>query len=103
MIWFHTWYQTPYYPALHTIPVLRIGEFGVHIFFGISGFLITTLLLRERQQYGKIALRDFYVRRALRIWPVYYATLAFYVSLVLVTERGNRPRQSFLSLTYPVI
>lgn len=89
VVWFHTWYITPYYPVLRTIPVLRIGEFGVHVFFGISGFLITTLLLREQERYGAISLRDFYIRRALRIWPVYYATLAFYVALVLFTENGT--------------
>jgi peptidoglycan/LPS O-acetylase OafA/YrhL len=96
VVWFHTWYTTPYYPVLRTLPVLRIGEFGVHVFFGISGFLITTLLLREEERYGAISLKDFYIRRALRIWPVYYATLAFYVSLVLVTEHGtNRGRLFF--------
>jgi peptidoglycan/LPS O-acetylase OafA/YrhL len=89
VVWFHTWYITAYYPVLRTIPILRIGEFGVHVFFGISGFLITTLLLREQERYGSISLRDFYIRRALRIWPVYYATLAFYVALVLVTENGT--------------
>jgi peptidoglycan/LPS O-acetylase OafA/YrhL len=89
VVWFHTWYITAYYPALLAIPVLRIGEFGVHVFFGISGFLITTLLLREQKRYGAISLRDFYIRRALRIWPVYYATLAFYIALVLVTEHNS--------------
>lgn len=89
VVWFHTWFLSAYYPLLRTIPVLRIGEFGVHVFFGISGFLITTLLLREEERYGAISLRDFYIRRALRIWPVYYATLAFYILLVLVTENGT--------------
>jgi peptidoglycan/LPS O-acetylase OafA/YrhL len=89
VVWFHTWYVTAYYPVLQTIPVLHLGEFGVHVFFGISGFLITTLLLREQDRYGSISLRDFYIRRALRIWPVYYATLAFYVVLVLVTESST--------------
>jgi len=89
VVWFHTWFITPYYPVLRAIPVLRLGEFGVHVFFGISGFLITTLLLREQERYGAISLRDFYIRRALRIWPVYYATVAVYVALVLVTENGT--------------
>ena len=89
VVWFHTWYITGYYPVLRAIPVLHLGEFGVHVFFGISGFLITTLLLREQERYGAISLRDFYIRRALRIWPVYYATLALYVAIVLVTENGT--------------
>jgi peptidoglycan/LPS O-acetylase OafA/YrhL len=97
VVWFHTWYITSYYPALRVIPVLHLGEFGVHVFFGISGFLITTLLLREQERYGAISLRDFYIRRALRIWPVYYATLAFYVALVLLTEHGSERGRMFFA------
>jgi peptidoglycan/LPS O-acetylase OafA/YrhL len=51
------------------------GHHGVTLFFAISGFLITTLLLRERDRHGAIDLRAFYVRRALRIFPLYYAVL----------------------------
>lgn len=49
------------------------GEDGVRIFFCLSGFLITRLLLREEEQNGVISLRNFYIRRALRILPVYFA------------------------------
>ncbi|MBA2673672.1 acyltransferase [Ramlibacter sp.] len=45
------------------------GSLGVKIFFAISGFIITTLLLRERRAHGRISLRAFYVRRAFRILP----------------------------------
>jgi peptidoglycan/LPS O-acetylase OafA/YrhL len=89
VVWFHAWYITSYYPSLRAIPILHLGSFGVHVFFGISGFLITSLLLREAERYGAVSLRDFYIRRSLRIWPVYYATLAFYVLLVLLTEYGT--------------
>jgi len=44
---------------------------GVHIFFVISGFLITTLLLTERAEFGSISVRLFYIRRALRILPAF--------------------------------
>ncbi len=47
------------------------GTTGVNIFFVISGFLITLLLLRERQRSGTISLRAFYARRSLRILPAY--------------------------------
>jgi peptidoglycan/LPS O-acetylase OafA/YrhL len=43
VVWFHCWWGTPYYTKLQAMPVLRQGEYGVHIFFVISGFLITTL------------------------------------------------------------
>jgi peptidoglycan/LPS O-acetylase OafA/YrhL len=68
----------------------------VQVFFVVSGFLITTLLLREIDKYGKISLRDFYIRRALRIWPLYYAVLAIYVVNALVFERGTQRAASFL-------
>lgn len=71
------------------VPVLRSGAFGVSVFFAISGFLITTLLLREQLKRGRISLRDFYIRRTLRIWPLYYATLALYVLLVLALQRDT--------------
>lgn len=52
------------------------GALGVHIFFVLSGYLITKLLLREYEQTSTISLRDFYVRRGYRIFP---AALVFMV------------------------
>jgi peptidoglycan/LPS O-acetylase OafA/YrhL len=51
------------------------GSLGVQIFFCISGFLITSLLLEERRNTGKISLKLFYARRTLRIFPALYAFL----------------------------
>jgi peptidoglycan/LPS O-acetylase OafA/YrhL len=62
---------------------------GVSLFFAISGFLITTLLLRERSQTGSISLERFYVRRALRIFPLYYAVLGLYAVSVWAVERRS--------------
>ena len=53
------------------VPGVPAG-FGVLTFFVISGFLITYLLVRENQRTGHVSLRDFYVRRALRIFPAFY-------------------------------
>jgi peptidoglycan/LPS O-acetylase OafA/YrhL len=52
------------------------GRLGVRFFFVISGFLITWLMLVEKAKTGRVNLRHFYVRRALRILPVYAAFLA---------------------------
>lgn len=59
--------------------ILGKGPVGVELFFAISGFLITTRLLREQRSRGAVAIGQFYARRALRIFPLYYAVLALYV------------------------
>jgi peptidoglycan/LPS O-acetylase OafA/YrhL len=84
VIWVHATLASPYYSKFSVMPILGMGAFGVDIFFSISGFLITTLLLREKDRIGKISLRDFYLRRTLRIWPLYYATLGFYLLIVSI-------------------
>src|SRR4051812_19188504 len=55
------------------------GDTGVSIFFVLSGFLITYLLISEYRKAGAISVRNFYVRRVLRIWPLYYAIVIFSV------------------------
>src|SRR5581483_7763733 len=77
VIWYHV-------PELRLI--WRTGFLGVHLFFVISGFLITTILLREKSEFGKISLRNFYVRRTLRIFPAYYLTLALFLVACLTTQ-----------------
>ena len=58
--------------SFFTIPDAHIG---VILFFVISGFLITYLLIKEREKNGKILFGAFYMRRILRIWPLYYLIL----------------------------
>jgi peptidoglycan/LPS O-acetylase OafA/YrhL len=62
------------------------GGNGVPLFFVLSSYLITTLLLREHEREGAIRLRDFYIRRALRIWPLYFV---FIVGVWLLAPRGS--------------
>lgn len=53
------------------------GTFGVDLFFVLSSYLITELLLRERAVKGVLDVKAFYVRRILRIWPLYFLYLIF--------------------------
>ncbi len=75
--------------------LLGKGPAGVDLFFCISGFLITTLLLREKSRTGQIALRGFYIRRALRILPLYYAVLLSYVAFAALLPVSAPQRAHF--------
>jgi peptidoglycan/LPS O-acetylase OafA/YrhL len=57
----------------------HVGAFGVNLFFVLSAFLITSLLVREREATGTIDFRAFYVRRILRIWPLYFLAVTIAV------------------------
>jgi peptidoglycan/LPS O-acetylase OafA/YrhL len=68
-------------------PVRTMIEGGpaVQLFFALSGFLITALLVRERQAFGRVSVRFFYARRACRIFPPYFALLGAVLALHLAT------------------
>lgn len=63
------------------VPDAPGGQLGVNIFFVISGFLITLLLLKEEANTGTVSLRNFFTRRCLRIFPVFYFLLLVYFIL----------------------
>lgn len=58
------------------------GAYGVDLFFVLSSYLITELLLREHAARGEFSVRAFYIRRALRIWPLYFTFLAVTVFVI---------------------
>ena len=60
--------------------LMQGGVFGVDLFFVLSAYLITELLLREKNEFGTLDVKAFYMRRILRIWPLYF----FYIGLALV-------------------
>ena len=79
-------------PAFLDHPMITsLGNVGVRLFFIISGFLITTLLLRDIDRFGRIKLKVFYVRRAIRIFPAVYLYIAIIWLLYLL---------GFFDLTY---
>jgi len=62
--------------------------YGLSLFFTLSAFLICELLLREREKTGEISVKQFYIRRILRIWPLYYLGVILGV-LVAVLPGGQ--------------
>jgi peptidoglycan/LPS O-acetylase OafA/YrhL len=105
---FETFRATRFFPAidgLRAISILGViafhcgatwpgilggqGHLGVALFFMVSGFLITTLLLREQVSTGAISLKKFYIRRTLRIFPLYYGVLAVFCLAVAVFDRST--------------
>ncbi len=66
-------------------------RFGLSLFFTLSAFLICELLLREFEATGTIGIKQFYIRRILRIWPLYYLGLALGVVVALLP--GGNPGQ----------
>jgi peptidoglycan/LPS O-acetylase OafA/YrhL len=73
---------------------------GVLMFFVLSGFLITWLLLKEYDQYETVSLRMFYWRRALRIFPAFYAYWALITAIYLVRDTPVNWPQALSSFFY---
>lgn len=77
--------------------LLDRGFLGVDLFFVISGFLIVTLLLREPSDTGAISLKKFYMRRTLRIFPLYYGVILFLALFYGLLNRNSLFGHRFLS------
>lgn len=80
-------------PAFHFLKeVAYKGVLGVNFFFVLSGFLITYLLLEEKAATGKVNIPAFYMRRILRIWPLYYfVVFVGFVVVPFVQSRLGQP------------
>jgi len=76
------------------------GQLGVNVFFVVSGFLITSLLMREEARTQAVSLKDFYIRRALRIFPAYYFLLLVYVVLQLFNLVQISPSSWLTAITF---
>ena len=89
------------YHANHTW--LSGGFLGVEVFFVISGYLITMLLVAESQRTGRISLRDFWIRRARRLLPAMWTLMVgvtSYVAIFRPSELGNLRGDVIAGLTY---
>src|ERR1700733_15194460 len=78
-----------------TYPILNrcleyTGRMGVNLFFILSGFLISYLLLVEKDTTGRVSFKSFYLRRILRIWPLYlgYGLILTFFSPYVVQKLG---------------
>ncbi len=95
---FHTFDALRFFACLkvflHHLPVFTFplfsylsagGGIGVQFFFVLSGFLITYIIYAEKKQTGKLNLKNFFIRRILRIWPLFYLMIgvAFFTPYLL--------------------
>ena len=72
--------------------ILKGGYLGVDVFFVLSGYLITSLLIVEARQTGRISIKKFYIRRAKRLFPAVFTLLAI-VALVVIIWLPDQARQ----------
>lgn len=92
-------------PTEHLHRVLRVGDvadFGVRVFFVISGFLITSLLISELKKTGTIALGSFYLKRLFRIFPPFYFYLAIVGVLAMVGVAKLSGLDAIFAATYTI-
>ena len=89
----HEWFGLPKLPD--TIGRFFIGGTdAVYLFFVLSGFLITYLMLVERERSGTVSVKKFYLRRILRIWPLYFAIIAVAFLLPQIIQNYSNPLSS---------
>ncbi len=79
----------PHFAAQTLAAIGRAGALGVDLFFALSSYLITELLLREHRATTRIDVRAFYVRRILRIWPLYFLALIILAPLMRLIDPGD--------------
>lgn len=72
------------------------GNLGVNFFFVLSGFLITFLLIEEKKLNGQIDIKKFWIRRILRIWPLFYLCVifGFFIFPMLKIAFGQQPNET---------
>lgn len=90
-------------PNLWSNPfIYQSGKLGVVLFFVLSGFLITYLLLNEKRNKGSISLKNFYVRRILKIWPLYFLIVALGFFILPNITLFDTPTESVFAKGFPL-
>jgi peptidoglycan/LPS O-acetylase OafA/YrhL len=85
----------------HLDPNLLPGGFlGVSVFFSLSGYLITSLLLAEHRRFGRVRVRLFYLKRALRLMPALVAMVGATLVVSVFVGNGETLRDAWPALTY---
>src|SRR5215213_9450361 len=82
-----------FYHNFGSVSFFRLGWLGVDLFFALSGFLITDLLLNSRD--NKYYFKNFYIRRILRIFPIYYLVLIIFFSFSPILFSQKDPTSTF--------
>jgi peptidoglycan/LPS O-acetylase OafA/YrhL len=77
--------------------IQHLGSHGVDLFFTLSAYLLTELMLREKETFGRLDIVRFYIRRGLRIWPLYFAFLLTVFIVVLATSIPGVPLVSLVT------
>ena len=84
----------------HLLNLYNSGPFAVNVFFVISGFLITLLLIGEADRTGHVSLKKFYIRRTLRIFPAFYISWAFTLAVGLSLHKSFGAMEPVAAFVY---
>jgi len=101
LVFFHhrDWFPVPAFSFIH-----EIGWIGVDLFFALSAFLFTKLLIAEYKKTETISIKKFYIRRIFRIWPVYFLmigiSLLYYISIDGQTLATIEPKRLWGLFTF---
>ena len=102
VMWSHTFQSTFGDWGIAGFPLPVVAD-GVTLFFVISGFLITYLLLNEQQRSHTVSIPKFYMRRILRIWPIYYLYMLIALLVTGTWHDSNLWYYCFFTANIPFI
>lgn len=90
----------PIYMSFVLAKLVQSGGFGVDLFFCLSSFLITSILIREENRTKTINIRSFYIRRVLRIWPLYMVGIFIFLVLLPILDGDHLSWKTILEFIF---